>query len=446
MAAVARSHRRWHRHDRRVRGTVRPLVPARRGRGRPVPGPLPFQSEVDIVIFNGSLDAEAKIGKFILSEIPPVAKKEPKIEVTFDIDTSCALEVTAKDPGTGRSETVRIEDTTLLSPAETTRLAQRVQEQQERDDLRRQTSAQFRLAADWMASLETTAANCEAAWNEFRQRKAVFRAGSAPLDDETQCALAELFRSEHELAADLNAVLRPIPEVLRTGREFLSGTGTAEPTRLNEVTGLVERLGLQSDLVAELMAKLAAWNAALIVAMMVDADPIGLFRSHHDAGDYLAAVAALDRIQGSVSDTRDVRRQLRCLAEVGDTERFRGVLEANAARLGALPIALSGKAELADLVRRSLVQVRATQTDGSEVTGSGFLAGESVVLTCGSWLADPSGGMGTPSSIRVTAWEPPHGLRPSPRSARRDREPTTWQRYGSPTRPGPGHCVWGSPR
>jgi molecular chaperone DnaK len=126
-----------------------------------------------------------------------------------------------------------------------------------------------------------------------------------------------------------------------------------------------------------------------------------LFRSHHDAGDYLAAVAALDRVQGSLSDIRDVRRQLHCLAEVGDTERYRGVLEANAGRLGALPIALSGEAELADLVRRSLVQVRATQTDGSEVTGSGFLAGESVVLTCGSWLTDRSGGIVTPSSIRV---------------------------------------------
>lgn len=364
------------------------------------------QTEVDIVIFNGSLDTEAKIGKFILSGIPPVAKGQPQIEVTFNIDASCVLEVTARDLGTGRSETVRIEDTTLLSPGEAARLAQRFQEQQQRDDLRRQAHAKLRLAADRIASLEIAATDCEAAWNEFRQRKAVFRAGAAPLDDMTQRALAELFSSEHELAADLNAVLRPIPDALRAGRESLSGAGTTEPAGLAEITGLVDRLGVQADLVAELMTKLAAWNAALITAAMANTDPIYLFRSHHDAGDYLAAVAALDRIQGPIDDVRDIRRQLRCLAEVGDTERYRAVLAANARQLGALPVTLpivpSGEAELADLVRRSLVRVHATRVDGSEVTGSGFLAGESVVLTCGSWLTDPSGKVVAASSVQVT--------------------------------------------
>jgi molecular chaperone DnaK len=58
------------------------------------------------------------VGRFILDGIPPAPRGVPQVEVTFDIDANGILSVTAKDKGTGKEQSVRIEASTGLSQEE----------------------------------------------------------------------------------------------------------------------------------------------------------------------------------------------------------------------------------------------------------------------------------------------------------------------------------------
>jgi len=58
------------------------------------------------------------IGRFHLGDIPPAMRGIPQIEVTFDIDSNGILSVSAKDKGTGKEQSIRIEASTGLSQEE----------------------------------------------------------------------------------------------------------------------------------------------------------------------------------------------------------------------------------------------------------------------------------------------------------------------------------------
>ncbi len=58
------------------------------------------------------------IGRFMLDGIPPAPRGVPQIEVTFDIDANGILNVSAKDLGTGKEQTIKIQASTGLSKEE----------------------------------------------------------------------------------------------------------------------------------------------------------------------------------------------------------------------------------------------------------------------------------------------------------------------------------------
>ncbi len=58
------------------------------------------------------------IGRFHLDSIPPAPRGTPQIEVTFDIDANGILNVKAKDKGTGKEQSIRIEASSGLSDEE----------------------------------------------------------------------------------------------------------------------------------------------------------------------------------------------------------------------------------------------------------------------------------------------------------------------------------------
>src|SRR5262245_54777425 len=62
------------------------------------------------------------LGQFNLEGIPPAPRGMPQIEVTFDIDANGILNVSAKDKGTGKQQTVRIEQSSGLSEEEIERM------------------------------------------------------------------------------------------------------------------------------------------------------------------------------------------------------------------------------------------------------------------------------------------------------------------------------------
>ena len=83
------------------------------------------QPSVEIHVLQGerSLAKDNKtIGKFHLDGIPAAQRGVPQIEVTFDIDANGILNVSAKDKGTGKEQTIRIEASSGLSDDEIKRM------------------------------------------------------------------------------------------------------------------------------------------------------------------------------------------------------------------------------------------------------------------------------------------------------------------------------------
>ncbi len=73
------------------------------------------------------------IGRFHLDGIPPSPRGVPQIEVTFDIDANGILNVSAKDKGTGKEQSIRIEASSGLSDAEIEKMKQEAKENEESD-------------------------------------------------------------------------------------------------------------------------------------------------------------------------------------------------------------------------------------------------------------------------------------------------------------------------
>jgi molecular chaperone DnaK len=83
------------------------------------------QPSVEIHVLQGerSLARDNKsIGRFHLDGIPPAQRGVPQIEVTFDIDANGILNVSARDRGTGKVQSIRIEASSGLSDAEIQRM------------------------------------------------------------------------------------------------------------------------------------------------------------------------------------------------------------------------------------------------------------------------------------------------------------------------------------
>ncbi|MDR3137990.1 MAG: molecular chaperone DnaK [Tannerellaceae bacterium] len=83
------------------------------------------QPSVEIHVLQGErpLARDNKsIGRFHLDGIPPAMRGVPQIEVTFDIDANGILNVSAKDKGTGKQQSIRIEASSGLSEDEIKRM------------------------------------------------------------------------------------------------------------------------------------------------------------------------------------------------------------------------------------------------------------------------------------------------------------------------------------
>ena len=83
------------------------------------------QPSVDIHVLQGerAMATDNKsLGRFQLTDIPPAQRGVPQIEVTFDIDANGIMNISAKDKGTGKEQSIKIEASSGLSDAEIQRM------------------------------------------------------------------------------------------------------------------------------------------------------------------------------------------------------------------------------------------------------------------------------------------------------------------------------------
>ena len=78
------------------------------------------------------------LGRFQLTDIPPAQRGVPQIEVTFDIDANGIMNISAKDKGTGKQQSIKIEASSGLSDEEIKRMKAEAEANAESDNKKRE--------------------------------------------------------------------------------------------------------------------------------------------------------------------------------------------------------------------------------------------------------------------------------------------------------------------
>ncbi len=152
------------------------------------------QPSVEIHVLQGEREMAAdnkSLGRFILDGIPPAPRGIPQVEVTFDIDASGILSVTAKDKATNKSQSIRIEASTGLKDEEIERMKKDAELHAEEDKHKKEL-VEARNIADTLS---------------YTTQKAIKDAGDKLTEDEkkpVEEALAELDKVKN--GDDLEAI------------------------------------------------------------------------------------------------------------------------------------------------------------------------------------------------------------------------------------------------
>ncbi|MEE2747315.1 MAG: molecular chaperone DnaK [Candidatus Thermoplasmatota archaeon] len=158
------------------------------------------------------------LGKFFLEGIPQAPRGIPKIEVTFDIDANGIVSVSAKDMGTGKEQSIRIESATSLSEdeiqqkiSEAEQFASEDEERQKKVELRNtadnivyQTRRTLKEAGDKLEGEDTSAVE-----DKLTELGALIRTDDGPVSDDDldedaiQAKVQELEEAMHGISAKL---------------------------------------------------------------------------------------------------------------------------------------------------------------------------------------------------------------------------------------------------
>jgi molecular chaperone DnaK len=169
------------------------------------------QPAVDVHVVQGEREMAGDnrtLGRFQLDGIPPAPRGVPQIEVTFDIDANGILNVSAKDLGTGKKHSIKIESSSGLTEAEVERMRKDAERFAD-DDKRKRELVEIRNEADQLiyateSSLKenregldaATASKIEKSLEALKKAKE----DSGATADRIRGAIEELNKASHELA------------------------------------------------------------------------------------------------------------------------------------------------------------------------------------------------------------------------------------------------------
>lgn len=100
------------------------------------------QPQVEIHVAQGEremIEGNKSLGRFVLDGIPPAPRGIPQIEVTFNIDANGILNVTAKDKGTGKEQSITIQGSGNLDKTEVEKMAKEAEAHAEEDKKKKET-------------------------------------------------------------------------------------------------------------------------------------------------------------------------------------------------------------------------------------------------------------------------------------------------------------------
>ena len=170
------------------------------------------QPSVSIHVLQGERPMAADnmtMARFDLTGIPPAPRGVPQIEVTFDIDANGIVNVSAKDLGTGKEQSIKIQSSSGLSEEDIQRLV-REAEAHASEDKKKQETIEARNHADSLIygtekSLNDLGDKVDAAVKSDVEGKIAALRKTMEGDDAAaiKAATEELAKASHKLAEQL---------------------------------------------------------------------------------------------------------------------------------------------------------------------------------------------------------------------------------------------------
>jgi molecular chaperone DnaK len=99
------------------------------------------QNQVEIHVVQGEREFvtdNKSLGRFVLDGIPPAPRGVPQVEVTFNLDANGILNVTAKDKGSGKEQSITIQNSGNLDKTEVEKMAKEAEAHAEEDKKKRE--------------------------------------------------------------------------------------------------------------------------------------------------------------------------------------------------------------------------------------------------------------------------------------------------------------------
>ncbi len=124
------------------------------------------QPQVEIHVLQGEREMASdnkSLGRFVLDGIAPAPRGVPQIEVTFNLDANGILNVTAKDKGTGKEQSITIQDSGNLSKEDIEKAQKEAEAHADEDKKKRES-------VDARNSLENTIYQAEKMPDEFKDK------------------------------------------------------------------------------------------------------------------------------------------------------------------------------------------------------------------------------------------------------------------------------------
>ena len=188
------------------------------------------------------------IGRFHLDGIPAAMRGVPQIEVTFDIDANGILNVSAKDKGTGKEQSIRIEASSGLSDEEIKRMKdeaaanadadakekERIEKLNHADAMIFQTEKQLKEMGDKLPADKRS--NIESALNKLKEAHkaqdiAAIDTASEELNNVLQAAAQDLYNAQ---AQQQGAGAQPGPD-MNNNNQNNNGAGDFTDVDFEEV-------------------------------------------------------------------------------------------------------------------------------------------------------------------------------------------------------------------
>jgi len=169
------------------------------------------QTQVGIKVFQGERDMAADnkfLGHFDLVGIPPAPRGRPQIEVSFDIDANGILNVSAKDKGTNKDQTMQIQTSGGLTKDEIEAMKKNAEEMAAQDQERKEV-------AELKNSADTLIWQSESQLEEFKDK----------IDDELRGEINAQVQKVRELRADENCDKAEMKEEIEKLNKCMSKIG-----------------------------------------------------------------------------------------------------------------------------------------------------------------------------------------------------------------------------